>query len=156
MTVKIKFLSPISKEKFLHQLANAKKLDSGYKHYQHKILEEAKDKFSFRIFDEKETLVNCEIDFYPNDVVNIDFQDCNNLEKLRNLLVFGLLDSICEKAIIRFAGSRYFYNGGEFFIRHFPGKNVYKIASNRDTLLEVTNSRQIAEVLTEIKALDSI
>lgn len=139
MTVKIKFLNPVSQEKFLHNLVNAKKKDSNYKHSYHKLLEEAKSKASFRISDEEgKIIVSCEIDFYPDEnLVDIEVHPCD-FDKFQ-ALVLATLEGINEKAFIRFIDIKFFYNGGnEFFVLSVGGKRkIYKLSVDRDRLLDV-------------------
>ncbi|MDD3607176.1 MAG: hypothetical protein PHQ20_00025 [Candidatus Moranbacteria bacterium] len=154
MGIKIKFLKPVSQNKFLHNLVNAKKRNSNYKHLYHKLLEEAQDKFSFQIYDENKNIVYCDIDFYPQDnEVCIECQPCD-FEMLQSLLVFDLLESINEKSIIRFIDFKYFFDGGmDFYLVQGGLKNkIYKISSDRMNTLDVTNSR----ILAEIDGLDFI
>ena len=160
MGIKIKFLTPVSQGKFLHNLVNAKKSNPNYKHIPHKLLEEAKDKVSFRITDDDgKNIVYCDIDFFPEDnMVYVECQPGGNPDALQSLLLFDLLESINEKAVIRFFSSLYFFNGGMelYFVSGGPRQKVHKVSSNRNDLLEVGNSRIIAEitqVLEEIKPI---
>jgi len=159
MTVKIKFLNPVSQNKFLHNLVNAKKRNSEYKHLYHKLIEEAKDKVSFYISDEENKVsVSFEVDFYPDEnLVDIECQPCD-FGKLQSLLVFDLLESINEKAVIRFIDEKFYFDGGVDFYIIIGGKKeiIRKVSSDRNNLLEVTNSRIIGQIMAEIKALDFI
>lgn len=160
MTVKIKFLIPVSKNKFMHQLVNARKINSHYKHFPHKVLEEVPNKVNFRIFDGDKNLLNCEIDFYNDDTVCIEC-DALNYDALQSLLVFDLLESINEKAVVAFFDSKFFFNGDVefYFIAEGPRQEIQKVSSDRNNLLEVTNSRiklEITETLAEIRRLDFI
>jgi hypothetical protein len=154
MTVKIKFLTPVSQNKFLHNLVNAKKRNANYKHFTHRLIKE-KDKAWFTI---DEVNVSCEINFYPNDnVADIECQPCD-FEKLQSLLVFDLLESINEKAVVRFLDSKFFFNGDVEF--YFVSNNrLQKVSNNRNSLLAVDNSRIMAEItriLEEIQRVDFI
>jgi len=161
MGIKIKFLNPVSQEKFLHNLLNAKKGNSNYKHFNHKFFQEVKDKVVFRIFDDKlKNLVNCEIDFYPNDVIHIECE-ANNYDELQSLLVFDLLEAINERAVVRYVDSKIFFNGDVefYFISDGPRQEIQKVSSDRRNLLEVSNSRivtQIKQILEEINRVDFI
>jgi len=160
MTVKIKFLNPVSQNKFLHNLVNAKKRNSEYKHLYHKLIEEAKDKVSFHISNEENKIVvSFEMDFYPDEnLVDIECQPCD-FGKLESLLVFDLLEAINEKAIVRFIDTKFFFDEGMNFYVEFKDRNgegIRKVSSDRDNLLEVTNLGVFKRVMAEIKALDFI
>ena len=144
----------------MHNLVNAKKRNVEYKHLYHKLLEEAKDKVSFRISGEDgKTIVFCDIDFYPSEnLVDIECQPCD-FDKLQSLLIFDLLESINEKAIVRFIDTKFFFDGGMDFYVEFKDRNgegIRKVSSDRDNLLEVTNLGTFKRVMAEIKALDFI
>lgn len=160
MTVKIKFLKPVTQGKFLHNLVNAKKRNVEFKHLYHKLLEEDKDKVSFRIFDEQnKNVVYCDIDFYPEEnLVDIECQPCD-FGKLESLLVFDLLESINENAVVRFIDTKFYFDGGMDFYVGFKDKNgegIRKVSSDRDNLLEVTNLGIFKRIMAEIKDLDFI
>lgn len=159
MTVKIKFLKPVTQDKFLHHLVNAKKRNVEYKHLYHKLLEEDNDKVSFRIFDEQnKNVVYCDIDFYPEEnLVDIECQPCD-FGKLESLLVFDLLESINENAVVRFIDTKFYFDGGmDFYVVIDRKKEIIrKVSSDRNNLIEVTNSRIIGQIMAEIKALDFI
>jgi hypothetical protein len=160
MTVKIKFLNPVSQNKFLHNLVNAKKRNSEYKHLYHKLIEEAKDKVSFHISNEENKIVvSFEMDFYPDEnLVDIECQPCD-FGKLESLLVFDLLEAINEKAVVRFIDTKFFFDEGMDFYVEFKDRNgegIRKVSSDRDNLLEVTNLGVFKRVMAEIKALDFI
>jgi hypothetical protein len=157
MTVKIKFLkNPVSQVKFLHNLVNAKKRNSNYKHLHHYVIDEAKDKVSFHLNDENGEVVVCDIDFYPNEnLVDIEVHPCD-FGKLQSLLVFDLLESINEEAVVRFIDEKFYFDGGMDFYIVIDGKKeiIRKVSSDRENLLEVTSARIIGQVMTEIRALD--
>ncbi|MDO9231658.1 MAG: hypothetical protein Q7U36_04255 [bacterium] len=160
MTVKIKFLKPVTQNKFLHNLVNAKKKNSEYKHLYHKLIEEAKDKVSFHISNEEnKVIVSFEMDFYPDDnLVDIECQPCD-FGKLESLLVFDLLEAINEKAVVRFIDTKFFFDEGMNFYVEFKDRNgegIRKVSSDRNNLLEVTNLGVFKRVMAEIKALDFI
>lgn len=148
MTIKIKFLNSVTQDKFMHNLLNAKKKNSEYKHLYHKIIQEANDIVSFRISDEEgKIIVSCEINFYPDEnLVDIEFQPCD-LEKLKSL-VFDTLEEMNEKAKMRFVDTRFFYNGGvEFFVMPAGAKQeIYKLSVDRDRLLDVEAYRIPMEI----------
>jgi hypothetical protein len=147
MTVKIKFLNPVSKNKFLHNLVNSRKINSYYRHFPHKLLNEATDNVTFRIFDGDKDLVKCEIEFCENGIVQIEY-DALNYDALQSLLVFDLLESIDEKAVVAYVDSKFYFNGGMefYFVVEGPRQEIHKVSSNRNDLLEVTNSRTILEI----------
>ncbi len=155
MTVKIKFLKSVTQDKFLHNLVNAKKKNSEYKHFHHHLFEEAKDKVSFSINDESgKNIVRCGIDFYPNEnLVEMECSPCD-FGKLQALLVFDLLQDINERAIVRFIDEKIYFDGGMdfYYVTDGPRPKIKKVSSSRDDFLEVTNSR----ILAEIDALDFI
>jgi hypothetical protein len=154
MTVKIKFLKPVTQDKFLHNLVNAKKRNINYKHLHHFVIDEAKDKVSFHLNDENGEVVVCDIDFYPDEnLVDFECYPCD-FGKLQSLLVFDLLESINEEAIVRFLDEKFFFDGGVDFYIVIDGKRniIHKVSSDRNNLMEVTNSR----ILAKIKALDFI
>lgn len=156
MGIKIKFLSPVSQNKFLHHLENAKKRNGNYKHFNHKLFQEVKgSSVAFRIFDDKlKNLVNCEICFYPDEnLVEIEFQPCE-YGKLESLMVFDLLESINEQAVVRFMDEKIYFDGGMdfYYITDGPRPVVRKISSDRSEFLEVTNGR----ILAKISELDFI
>lgn len=162
MRVKIKFLAPVSQEKLIHNLVNAKKRNPHYKHHLHKLIQEAKDKVSFQVFGESnKNLVYCDIDFYPEEnLVDIECE-ASNYDQLHSLLVFDLLESIDEKAVIRFIDSKIFFNGGMefYFVSNGPRQEIHRVSSDRNNLLEVTNSRtvvQIRQILEEVSQFDFI
>jgi len=154
MTVKIKFLKPVTQNKFLHNLVNAKKRNSNYKHLFHYVIDEAKDKVSFRLTDENGEVVVCDIDFYPDEnLVDMECSPCD-FGKLESLLVFDLLEGINEKAVVRFIDEKIYFDGGMDFYYITGGKKtkILKVSSDRNDFLEVTNSR----ILAEIEVLDFI
>lgn len=159
MTVKIKFLNnAVSQNKFVHNLVNSKKRNEHYKHFYHSLIENPNN-VAFTISDEnKKIIVACEFDFYPaENLVEVEFRPCD-FEKLKSLLVFELLESINEKAVTRFLDERFYFDGGMdfYYVPDSPNPNIRKISSDKDDYLEVTNSRIIGQILTEIKALDFI
>jgi len=138
MTIKIKFSNPVSQNKFLHNLVCAKKSNTNYKHFYHTLLDEAKDKVSFRINDEDRAVIAWDIDFYPDEnLVDIECHPCD-IDKLQSL-VFDLLESINEKAWVRLIDTKFFYNGGmEFFVIMGGAKQeLYKLSVDRNSLLSV-------------------
>lgn len=157
MRVKIKFQNPVSQEKFMHNLVNAKKVNGNYKHFQHKVLEEAKNKVSFRLSnDEGRTVVFIEMDFYPEEnLVEIECQPCN-FDQLQTLLVFDLLESINERAVVRFIDTKFFYDGGMDFYVVLNGKkgNICKVSTDKENLLEVTNAGIIGRIMAENDSVD--
>ncbi|KKP67798.1 MAG: hypothetical protein UR66_C0010G0036 [Candidatus Moranbacteria bacterium GW2011_GWE1_35_17] len=159
MTIKIKFLNPVTQDKFVHNLLNAKKKNSEYKHLYHKIIQEAKDTVSFRINNEEgKIIVSCEINFYPDEnLVDIECHPCD-FGKLQTLLVFDLLEAINEKAVVRFIDSKFYFDSGmDFYIVVDMKKGlVSKISSDRNRLLEANNAGITRRILAEIEAFDLI
>lgn len=161
MGIKIKFLTPIKLEKFLHNLVNAKKRNSNYKHYSHELIDNDNNEFTFRIFDDSRDIVYCDISCYTDGTLHIEVKPGCDLDALQSLLVFDLLEDINEKAVIRFLTSKYFFNGDKefYYVADGPRTKLQKVSSNRDDLLEVDNSRtiaQITQILEEIQQVDFI
>ncbi len=161
MGIKFKFLKPISKEKFLHNLVNAKKRNSKYKHDLHKLVEN-ENKATLQILDKSgKSIINCDFEFHEKDDVVYVECEAENYDNLQLLLVFDLLESINEQAIVRYIDSKFFFNGDVefYFIQDGPRQEIHKVASDRVNLQEVTNSRTIVkvrQVLEEIQRVDFI
>lgn len=139
----------------MHHLVNAKKRSSNYKHLRHYVIDEVKDKVSFRLNDEKGEVVVCDIDFYPaEDLIDMECSPCD-FRKLESLLVFDLLESISEKAFARFLDTKFYYSGSQFFvITDGPKPIVYRVSPDRNTLNEVADSRIYREIMEENSRLD--
>lgn len=134
--VKIQFLNPVSQNKFLHNMVNAKKRNSNYKHLYYYLIADVKDKASFRLNDENGEVVVCDIDFYPDEnLVEIECSPCD-FDKLQSLML-DALEEINEKAWMKFIDTDFFYNSqGEFFVKGTRNE-IYKLSSDRNGLLEI-------------------
>lgn len=155
MTAKFKFYRATTKERFLRNLAFAKKGNQYYQAFTHSIETADGGSTDFLLVDsEGKIVLRLRFDFYPDGVVYAECEDGNPSE-LESLLVFDLLEHIDEKAFVRFIDTKFFYDDGEFFvIQDGPNRVVRKILSDRNSLVELELYHIPLEIREEENELD--
>lgn len=157
MTAKFKFCVPVKKEKFLFNFAFAKKSHPYFRQFLHatETNSDGSSAFLLRGSDGKEVL-RLRFDFYPDNIVTAECE-AGNFAELEDLLVFGFLEMLGEKAFVRFIDTKFFYSGAEFFVvQDGPNPKVNKLSSDKNTLLEVSGYRIPREISAENGSLDFV
>lgn len=145
----------MSKGKFMLQLAFAKKTNQYFRKFLHSVEDNVDGSSVFVLRDgEGETILRIQFDFYPDDIVVAECEE-GDFGALETLLVFSLLDCLGEKALVRFIDTKFFYSEGEFFVvQDGPRPIIYKVSSDKESLLEVENYHIPRELLAQKSHLD--
>jgi hypothetical protein len=157
MTAKFKFYRSMSQGRFLHNLKLAKKTHQYFRQFLHTI-EVCEDGSQLFMLQDSEgsSVLNLHLDFPSEDRVIAECEE-TNFEALETLLVFDLLESLDEKALVRFIDTKFFYSDGEFFVvQDGPNPKTYKLSSDRETLLEVERYHIPLEIRAENSPFDFI